>query len=217
MVDAPNYANSPLANPDFLATIQPEFPGQRSGTLSAEELSGRVANARSGPGSKRDFGQDLKTLNDSELNMIYGTGSSLYRDDMSAELENQRKVLGAERSVGEIAIDSGLGAAKGFVGIVGGLESAGLGIVGKGVEYFSPESTGISKFATKLAQTTNKATEALSDFQSDKLSERKKLSAIEGVLDAAETAAEWRGGQRVPESGRAAPWQCASPAGKGPQ
>ena len=95
MVDAPTYANSPLANPEFLASLMPKSSGLAPTPLSAEELSGRVANARSGAGAKRDFGQDLKTLNDAELNMIYGTGTAQYRNDMCAALENQRSILGA--------------------------------------------------------------------------------------------------------------------------
>ena len=158
MVDAPTYANSPLANPEFLASIMPKSSGTAPTPLSAEELSGRVANARSGAGAKRDFGQDLKTLNDAELNMIYGTGTAQYRNDMSAELDNQRKILGAQRSVGEIAIDSGLAAAKGFVGVVGGLESAAIGLAGKGIEKLSPESTGVSEYATQVAESTNLVT-----------------------------------------------------------
>lgn len=190
MVDAPTYANSPLANPEFLASIMPKSSGLAPTPLSAEELSGRVANARSGAGAKRDFGQDLKTLNDAELNMIYGTGTAQYRNDMSAELDKQRKILGAQRSVGEIAIDSGLAAAKGFVGVVGGLESAAIGLAGKGIEKLSPESTGVSEYATRVAESTNLVTESLSSFESDKLAARKQLSAAEALADAQKTSEE---------------------------
>lgn len=138
-----------------------------------------------------EFARDIRGKSYGYLVNKYGRdvaeASQLYTDAR----QDIRQIDSQTRGVGQIAADTGLAVASGFVNTVGSVVGAGLGGIGAVDEYFDPENDAISNYAVRYTDTTRRATEWIKSFQSQELADRQGVSGVEAQLDAEDNLAQY--------------------------
>lgn len=176
--------------------------------LLAEALSPGAPLTRQIAGSAREgnnlteqgLGADLKNLSYGELVAKYGENVANQRANIIAEGREQTDILNENRHAGQILGDTLLAGGAGFVGMVGGMESAVLGAAGAVDQAFDEENTGFSDMALGVAEETSEWTEFLRSLQSDELKARQELSSIENQLDAQDSLDQYEADIRAGDS-----------------
>lgn len=187
---------SSLMNPDYVApaaSSQPQAP-----QLDRNQLTYAVAAARKGPGAGRDLEKDLTSLEDADLNKIYGDGFSNLRDQLYGEIQTQKDSTLSERSRAQLIGDSINKGAQGAIGFIGGglaLAAGGGNAIGHKInDAVGIEDNNTTRFADKVApaisEATNSAIGWLNGFTSDVSQEQNRLVAINTQAAADLNAAE---------------------------
>lgn len=186
-----DYTNSPLANPEFVrqASAQGQIAAALgdAGTRDTIVVANREGNEFAGDGT---FANDIMTLSHAELEARYGREVADNRSSLQQTIRDQYNAQTADRSGAQVVGDTAAGVGASFVNLVGSLGGAAFQGAGAVDEYFDPENTGLGEFGVRYAQTGAEVGDFIRSFQSDELQERRRLSGIEGQLDALDSAAQ---------------------------
>jgi len=165
MVDTPNYANSPLANPNFLnPTPEPQAPKYTNSVLANPQFLAEVA-ATEPTVQQRTLEEERRRL-----------------EQEAARLRN--------RSAGEILGDSLITAAATIPQFAGSLGSLAVSGVGNATQYFAEDGSlaedigGVMKdYAVVLAGATDEVTQGILDTRSDVAQESARIQGEIGAID----------------------------------
>ena len=186
-----DYSNSPLANSEFVrqASAQGEIAAalNNAGLRDTIVAAHREGNEFAGDGT---FANDIMTLPYFELEARYGREVAENRSQLQETVRSQFNAQTADRTNTQVLGDTALGVGTGFVGLSGSLASGVLQGAGAVDEYFNEENTGLGELGVATAETTTDLTDWMRSFQSGELQERRRLSGIEGKLDALDSAAQ---------------------------
>lgn len=167
---------------------------------TAEALA--IAAGRGNDVAQSEFSQDMIALPDFMIAEKYGPEMVQQRRIMDEAKTRNLETVQTERNIAQVAGDTAAGAASGFVGMVGSVGSATFGLAGAVDEYFNPKNTGLSEYATRYAENTNKLTGWMNEnLQSDELQAKRALSQAQGALDSDDSARQY---QRDLENGDSA-------------
>lgn len=171
----PNFIDEALAGDQLAKSLN---DGSLAQTVVTSERNGNQLTA------DESIGNDLMTLPYAELERKYGREIADQQIDFQREVERQGAVESATRTPGQIIGDSLLSVGSGFANVTGSLASTGVGLLGAANEAVNGDDANLGGLSIKIAETTENVTGFLTDQQSDELTNRKELNAIEGVLDA---------------------------------
>lgn len=165
MVDTPNYANSPLANPNFLnPTPEPQASKYTNSVLANPQFLAEVA-ATEPTVQQRTLEEERRRL-----------------EQEAARLRN--------RSAGEILGDSLITAAATIPQFAGSLGSLAVSGVGNATQYFAEDGSlaedigGVMKdYAVVLAGATDEVTQGIVDTRSDVAQESARIQGEIGAID----------------------------------
>jgi len=138
-----------------------------------------------------EFAQDIQTAPYGYLLQKYGQEVADNRRLYTQERAEVHRIKNEDRSGLQIAGDTALAGASGFVNVVGSTVGTGLAIVGAVDEYFDEEKDGISNYAVDYIDTIRRATEWIKSFQSQELADRRGLSGEAAQLDAEDNLAQY--------------------------